>query len=201
MDLMIVDNHSLFLESLAEALKKQEDVDQVFAYKPTDKKQMIDCLNEQDIALLLMDINLDGQDGFSVARTIQQKLPHQKIAFLTGHGNQIHLRERASAFGADGFFTKDPTPKELMALIHQAIDGEKPGLNMEGFLSPHLTEREMEVAQLLCKGYTNKQLAQSLLISERQVERLKKNLKQKFQVKNDKEIIRRSMELGYELIE
>lgn len=201
MNLMIIDNHNLFLESLAAALRQQESVERVFAYKPTAEKEILSCLANEEVALLLLDINLDGQDGFSVARMIQKTIPDQKIAFLTGHGNQIHLRERASAFGADGFFTKDPTPKELIELIHQAIAGKKPGLDLDGLLSPRLTEREMEVAQLLCKGYTNKQLAEALLISERQIERVKQQLKRKFQVKNDKEIIRRAIELGYELIE
>lgn len=87
-----------------------------------------------------------------------------------------------------------------MEQIYQSLNGQKPGLEVTIKL-PKLTPREKETLHYLCRGYTNQELANQLFISKKQVERHKRNLMIKFNVMNDKTLIREAIDLGYEIIE
>lgn len=197
----MIDNHELFLESLANALRQQEGISTVYTFNQFENKKVEKVLQEHKIDLVIIDINLDGMDGFEVAKQLKGFFPEVKIAFITGHSNQIYFKERAVAFNADGFFTKNVKPIDFFNQVKQAVDGDKPGLDFIDSKSPRLTEREIELIRLLCKGFTNKELSSKFNVTIRQVERHKRNVFEKFQVKSEKEAIRKAIDLGYEIIE
>lgn len=197
----MIDNHELFLESLANALRQQEGIKIVYTFNQFENKKVEKVLQEHKIDLVIIDINLDGIDGFEVAKQLKGFFPEVKIAFITGHSNQIYFKERAVAFDADGFFTKNVKPIDFFNQVKQAVDGGKPGLDFIDNTSPRLTEREIELIRLLCKGFTNKELSSKFNVTIRQVERHKRNVFEKFQVKSEKEAIRKAIDLGYEIIE
>ncbi|MFJ1628225.1 response regulator [Marinilactibacillus psychrotolerans] len=199
MRLAIVDNHGMFMEGFAYSLEQFPEVEKVFSFYPEEVKRIIECLENNLIHLFIIDINLDGMSGFVFAENIKNFAPEMPIAFVTGHGNQANFRTEAREFGAAGFFLKDPKPRQFLAQIIQAINGKKPGM-MEEKRLPKLTLREKETLFFICKGYTNKELSEQLNVTLRQVERHKKNLMLKFEVENDKKLIRKAINLGYEII-
>lgn len=201
MNIVMIDNHELFLESLAAALRQQEGINTVYTFNQFENKKTKEVLSNNEIDLVIIDINLDGIDGFEVAQQLKEVFPEVKIAFITGHSNQIYFKERAIAFNADGFLTKNVKPNDFLNQVKEAVEGEKPGLDLSGKKTPILSDRELELIRLLCKGYTNKELASKFHVTIRQIERHKKNLFDKFQVKSEKEAIRKAIDLGYEIIE
>ena len=200
MKLILVDNHGMFMEGFVSSLEKFPEVEKVFSFYPEEVKKIIECLENNLIHLFIIDINLDGMSGFDFAEKVKNVAPETPIAFVTGHGNQANFRTEAREFGAAGFFLKDPKPRQFLAQIIQAINGEKPGM-MEEKRLPKLTLREKETLFFICKGYTNKELSEQLNVTLRQVERHKKNLMLKFEVENDKKLIRKAINLGYEIID
>lgn len=199
MNLAIIDNHGMFMAGFSSSLEKFPEVNKVFTFYPDEVDRLCQNIQEYDLDLIIIDINLDGKSGFDLAEKHFLTNSTLPIAFLTGHGNQINLREEARAHGAAGFFLKDPKPHEFLKQIQNVINGNKFGLETQETI-PRLTPREKEVVQYLCKGYTNQQLSDQLNISVRQVERHKKNLMVKFNVQNDKTLARKAIDLGYEII-
>lgn len=200
MKLILVDNHGMFMEGFVSSLEKFPEVEKVFSFYPEEVKKIIECLENNLIHLFIIDINLDGMSGFDFAEKVKNVAPETPIAFVTGHGNQANFRTEAREFRAAGFFLKDPKPRQFLEQIMQAINGEKPGM-MEEKRLPKLTLREKETLFFICKGYTNKELSEQLNVTLRQVERHKKNLMLKFEVENDKKLIRKAINLGYEIID
>lgn len=200
MKLILVDNHGMFMEGFVSSLEQFPEVEKVFSFYPEEVKKIIECLENNLIHLFIIDINLDGISGFDFAEKVKNVAPETPITFVTGHGNQANFRTEAREFGAAGFFLKDPKPRQFLAQIIQAINGEKPGM-MEEKRLPKLTLREKETLFFICKGYTNKELSEQLNVTLRQVERHKKNLMLKFEVENDKKLIRKAINLGYEMID
>lgn len=198
MRLAIIDNHGLFMAGFAASLEQFAEIKKVYTFYPSEVEALT-SLDKLNLDLLIIDINLDGISGFDLARRILLIHPRLPIAFITGHGNQIQLRNEAKEFGAAGFFLKDPKPIDLLEQIKKVVKGERVGLENQDVL-PNLTPREKEVFHYLCEGFTNQQLSKQLRISLRQVERLKKNLMIKFDVKNDKALIRKGLNLGFEII-
>lgn len=199
MNLILVDNHGMFMEGFVSSLEQFSEVEKVFSFYPEEMKKIKNCVENNLIHLFIIDINLDGMSGFDFAEKIKNIDPKIPIAFVTGHGNQANFRMEAREFGAAGFFLKDPKPSQFLAQIMQAINGKKPGM-MEEKRLPKLTLREKETLFFICKGYTNKELSEQLNVTLRQVERHKKNLMLKFDVENDKKLIRKAINLGYEII-
>lgn len=200
MNLIIVDNHGLFLHSLKEVLKQQEVITEVYTFFPSDMEQLKKCIKENIIDLLILDINLDGLDGFSVGENLRAVFSKLPIAFLTGHSNQIHLQERAAEFGAVGFFTKESLPNELVNQIQKAINGEYPGIATQKEVDS-LNTVEQEVLYLVSQGLSNKNIAEEMIYSIRNIERIKAKIYEKLEVTNEKEAIRKCFELGYDLID
>lgn len=199
MNIAIIDNHGMFMAGFSSSLEKFPEVNKVVMFFPDEVEKL--CHNIQKLALdlLIIDVNLGGMSGFGLAKKISSKHSSLPIAFITGHGNQINLKEEARELGAAGFFLKDPKPDELLQQIKKVVAGEKVGLKNEEKV-PRLTSREKEVLQYLCEGYTNKQLSKKFDLSVRQIERHKKNLMVKFDVPNDKKLLRKAINLGYEII-
>lgn len=199
MNLAIIDNHGMFMAGFSSSLEKSPEVNKVFTFFPNEMDKLYHNIQEYALDLLIIDVNLGSISGFDIAEEISFIYPKFPIAFITGHGNQINLREEARQLGAAGFFLKDPEPQEFLNQIKRVLEGEKVGLDSIEYL-PRLTPRERETLQYLCKGFTNQELANQLAISLRQVERHKKNLMVKFSAGNDKTLVRKAIDLGYELI-
>lgn len=196
----MIDNHRMFLETTAEALSRVEGINEVHTFDQLELGKLNQLLTKKKIDIVIIDINLNGVDGIQLAEKIKNKWSNLPIAFITGHTNQLYFKERALEFQAHGFFTKDHTPKEFVQLIEEALKGKKPGMINEQNSSFKLTKSQREVLQLLCQGYTHEEMSERLFITTRQVERHKKNIFDKFQVKNEKGAIRKAIELGYVII-
>lgn len=200
MKLIIVDNHGLFLHSLKDVLLKQPVINEVYTFSSFEIEQLESCIKENTIDLVILDINLDGIDGFSVGEHLREIFPKISIAFLTGHSNQVHLQERASKFDAAGFFTKESLPDELVKQIQEAVNGRKPGIVDKKQIGS-LTKTEQDVLYWLSRGLRNEEIAEELNYSTRNIERLKSVIYTKLEVTNEKEAIRKCFELGYDLID
>jgi DNA-binding NarL/FixJ family response regulator len=200
MNIALIDDHRMFLEATAEALKRIESIHEVYTLNQLEVKKLSQVLNKEILDIVIIDINLNGVDGIHLAEKIRKEWPKIPIAFLTGHTNQLYFKERAVEFQADGFFTKNQPPDKFAQLIEEAIKGNKPGMLNEQSDSLKLTEDQLKVLKLLCQGYTHEEMSKQLFITTRQIERHKKKIFDKFQVTNEKGAIRKAIELGYIII-
>jgi len=128
--------------------------------------------------VVLMDISLPGMSGIECVAQLKPLLPHTRILMVTVHSDNDRLFQALQA-GASGYLLKRTTPVELVAAIHEVMQGGAPMTGeiarrvIESFCRPaatpradcNLSRREYEVLELLSQGYLDKEIADRLQIS------------------------------------
>jgi len=132
--------------------------------------------------LILMDLVMPKKGGVAATRAIMAQQPDARVLVLTSFSEDAQVIEAIRA-GAKGYMLKEAMGEELASAIRQVHAGETP-LNplaarhlVDSFNAPHngpaldivLTERELEIAQLIAQGYSNAAIAERLDISIRTV--------------------------------
>ena len=191
----VVDDQRLFTRGLSGILEMLPGVEVVgVAY---DGEEAVVLCREEEPDVVLMDISMPRMDGISATREIKDLLPQTAVVILTGHEDDEHVFEGIKA-GAQGYLLKDSEPEDLSRAIHtvyagntivapdlaqkmlNTFEGGRPGESAR--LAPPLTERELEVIRALSRGMSDKQIAQSLGISEKTVRNHTSNIYRKLHI-------------------
>jgi DNA-binding NarL/FixJ family response regulator len=171
---LLVDDHRMFAESLARLLSTEADIE-VLAVA-TDGATALDLADALDPRVILVDHQMPGQDGVSVAGELKRRNPERMVVMLTGSTDDRLLLAAIEA-GCSGFLTKDRAASEVAETVRVAAAGEAlitPAMlarllprigRTERSLGSDLTEREVEVLRLLAAGYANRAVAGELYLS------------------------------------
>ncbi len=182
--ILIAEDDSLLRRTIVELFGFDKDF-VVVAHVPNGAM----ALAELDTArpdVVLTDIEMPKLDGIETTRQIKEKLPELPVVILTKFGDDDNLF-RAIRVGASGYVLKDSPIEEIKQAIREAYNGES-HLNpflvarvLQEFsrigqstkqrkeLFAELSRREMEVLELLGKGYKNRAIAEELFLSEKTV--------------------------------
>ena len=191
----VVDDQRLFTKGLSGLLEMLPGVEVVgVAY---NGEEAVALCSEEEPDVVLMDISMPKMDGISATREIKDLLPQTAVVILTGHEEDEHVFEGIKA-GAQGYLLKDSEPEDLSRAIHtvyagntiiapdlaqkmlNTFEGGRPGESAR--LAPPLTERELEVIRALSRGMSDRQIAQSLGISEKTVRNHTSNIYRKLHI-------------------
>lgn len=152
--------------------------------------------------VVLMDINLPGLNGIECVRRLKPLLPATQIIMLTVYNQTEHIFE-ALAAGATGYLLKHTEPEELLAAIRDVRDGNSP-INSSiarkivqsfqraaqpGEETATLSPRELEVLDLLAKGYLYKEIADKIGISFSTVRTHVRHIYEKLHVRSRTEAV------------
>jgi DNA-binding NarL/FixJ family response regulator len=196
--ILLVDDHALFREGIAQLLNAQPDMT-VVGQASTVREAMAKAGSLQP-DIVLMDVTLPDGSGLDATHDILSKLPTVKIIFLTVHedDNQLFAAIRA---GAIGYLFKNVRTTELLKTLRNVARGE-PGLSgamarriLDEFsrlpkspdTSP-LTARELEIVQELANGATNREIADKFVISENTVKNHVRNVLSKLHLHSRRDI-------------
>jgi len=172
----IVEDDARIRESLVCILESEEDLDCVGAF-PTGEKALAE-LPHLKPRVVLMDINLPGMDGVECVRQLSMRLSGLQIIMLTVHEDTDAIFNSLAA-GASGYLLKPPRATELVAAVRDVFAGGAP---MSSFIArkvvhsfkqagaprsdaENLSKREVEVLELLVKGFAYKEIAARLGVS------------------------------------
>lgn len=183
--ILIVDDHALVRQGLAELLRLQRDLSVIGQARSGEEAVELAAAPRPDI--VLMDIEMPGRfDGVEATRRICAQHPEIKVIVLTMHTEQEYLFEAIKA-GAKSYVLKHAEARELLETIRAVYRGEtrlEPALALKmleefqrssaqppraGADYIHLTEREKDILQMLGQGSSNPQIADKLGISEKTV--------------------------------
>ncbi|MBQ8624697.1 MAG: response regulator transcription factor [Agathobacter sp.] len=191
--IMITDDHSMIREGLKSLLELDGDI-QVIA-EAVDGQ---DCLNKLETIqpdVLLLDINMPVMNGLEVLKNLKLRKNRVKVLILTVH-NEVEYLMKAVDIGINGYVLKDSESAVLKKAIVSIAAGDNfiqpnliPALNAkmiekneDSIKLENLTSREIEVLKLLAIGMYNKEVAESLEISERTVKNHVSNIFKKLDV-------------------
>jgi DNA-binding NarL/FixJ family response regulator len=188
---LIVDDHPLFRAGLEKALSMEEDMI-VVGHGP-DGEQALSLVHELHPDVVLLDVNLPGQNGIQVAHRLKRERSEVAIVFLTAYHDtyQVLLAMRV---GAAAFCEKNIHPDDLVEVIrtaaagHYIVNGERMDSNgvaawihknVYDIVGPYsddpdkhfvpLSKRETEILESITLGMSNKEVASELGISQQTV--------------------------------
>jgi len=202
--IIIADDHKIVSDGLAAMLQDPKAGLEVVA-QAASGNEVLELLNKEKADLVLMDVNMPEMDGLTTARHIQQQYPRVKVLMLSMMANEKYVTQAMKA-GALGYLLKTTGKQELVHAINLVVAGnqyissqitlnllqlEKATAESEDqiLIGSALSKREMEVLQLIAKGYTNEQMADMLFMSKRTVENHRQHLLEKTGSKNTASLI------------
>ncbi|OXM84058.1 response regulator transcription factor [Paenibacillus rigui] len=207
----IVDDHAVVRSGLMMLLNAREDIEVVGEASEGD--EAIAMAGELHPDVILMDLNMPhGKDGLTATKEIKQLLPETAILILTMHDDEEYLFQAIHA-GASGYILKSAPHQELVTAIRTVSAGDAylypsatkrlMGEYLEQLRSggakertDMLTERENEIVSLIAKGYSNKDIAEQLIISVKTVETHKSHVMEKLGFKTRPELVKYAMKKG-----
>ncbi len=182
--LVIAEDETVTREMLARLLALEDDIEVVGTAK--DGNQALSVTRAQVPDVLLTDIGMPGQDGIQVTQTLRRELPSVGVVVLTIYNDDERVFSAIKA-GARGYVLKDSQPEEIVHAVRAVGRGEAlldPSLitrvlsefsrvsaqrAADNRVFAELTEREREVLTEIGKGKRNRDIAETLFISEKTV--------------------------------
>lgn len=199
--ILIADDHAVVRSGLRALLRAVPDLEIVA--EAGDGLETLRLAETEQPDVVLLDISMPPDDGIHTARELKRRHPDLVVLFLTMHEDEDLLHEALRA-GASGYIIKRAEESEIVqairaasrgdiyvhpamtrALLHQPVATE----HRRGTPATALTRREVDVARLLAKGNTNRQIAELLGISIRTVESHRANLMGKLGLSSRVELV------------
>jgi DNA-binding NarL/FixJ family response regulator len=167
--ILTADDHPLLRKGIVALVNAEPDMKLVA--EASNGKQAIDAFRTHRPDITLMDLQMPGVDGLDAIQAIREGFPDARIIVLTTYSGDMRVL-RALRAGARGYILKGNVHEELLSCIRAVHAGQKripPDVAAE--LAMHsiddaLTEREIEVLNLIAAGNANKLIADRLSISE-----------------------------------
>ena len=187
MNILVADDHQLFIDGIRLILNKLDS--SMSITESNSAEQAIEILESgQTYDLILIDLSMPGMDGMSILKRMRERKAWLPLVVISAE-EDVHTIKSALDAGALGFIPKAHSSQQMIAALHAILDGEiyipaniekqidnletrRPpteAFNNTALRSSGITKRQFEVLELMAKGYSNKQIASSLFLTEHTV--------------------------------
>ena len=206
---LIADDHTIVRSGVRLLLQAEPDIEVVGEALNGDEAVALAASLRPDV--VLMDIAMPGMGGLEATRQIKARFPEMHVLVLTMHRSDEYFFEMLKA-GASGYVLKGAETNELIGAIRAVARGEvflyptmakqllQDYLNRlkegAGLPQPTLTPREREILRLLAEGYSNKEIAERLIVSPSTIHSHRTNLMRKLNLSSRHDLIRYARERG-----
>jgi two-component system response regulator NreC len=206
--ILIADDHTIFRSGLKLLLEAEADFEVIA--EAEDGATAVEIAENLKPDLVLMDIGMPTLNGYEATREIKLRLPEIIILVLTMHRTDEYFFQMLEA-GASGYVLKGAKPRELIHAIRTVARGEVflyPTMaqrlveeylkrsTFDNSADPHLTDREREILKLIAEGYSNKDIADKLVISPSTVHTHRTNMMIKLNLNKRHELVQYARRLG-----
>lgn len=192
--IILVDDHKLFREGLKLLLENLDYINNV--YEAANGEEFLKLVEKKQPDIVFMDIEMPVMDGITATRQVLELHPGLNIIALSMYGDENYYTPMINA-GAKGFILKNSGIQDVETAIHNVVSGNNyfsqeilnrllNGIRKKSKTkkSDELTEREEEVLFHICKGLSNQEIADTLYLSKRTVDKHRENLLAKTNSKN-----------------
>lgn len=212
--IVIVDDQTLMRDGLKTILELENDMEVLGTAE--NGLKAIEMVKELRPDVVLMDIRMPVMNGVESTRAIKQSFPDTCVIMLTTFDDEEYIID-ALSFGASGYLLKDMPGDKLIDAVRDGIKGNllipgtiaaklaarlsRPHLEVKNSINgplSELSERELEISRLLIKGYSNRQIASKLFISEGTVKNYVSNIYSKIGISDRAKALLYLKEAGIE---
>ncbi len=195
---IIMDEHPIVRMSIEVLLQKNKNIQ--VKLKSGDSHEVLDCIRNHPIDLVILDIEMTGTDGFVLLKRIRSLNKDIKVLFLSSKSEAFYAG-RAIRAGANGFVSKRKDLGEIYNAVEMILMGysffpsetlsfiNHLGSRTGAAVDMPLSNREVTVLRYLANGLTNKEIADQLLLSNKTISAHKSNIFSKLGVQSIVELI------------
>ncbi len=207
--LLLVDDHHIVRAGLRMLFQSEEDMEIVG--EANSGGEALELVGNLKPDVVLMDVAMPGTNGIEATRLIKEVHPDVAVLALTMHEDEQYFFEMLNA-GASGYIPKRAAPDDLVSAIRVVSQGNVflyPNLAkslVKDFLQraetgqsgtgETLTPREREVLTYIAEGYTNREIAEALVISIKTVDRHRENIMRKLNLHSRVELVKYAIGKG-----
>ena len=207
-NIVIVDDHPIVCEGLSQLIKHKSNGKLNVVGLADNEEDTLRIVTELKPDLVIVDVFLRGFNGVELVKQIKELYPDMKILMLSMHDEFLYA-ERAINAGADGYIMKQESSDDITKAIQKVLDGQiyvsermsamllrtkARGCADKALPASLLTERELEVFQMLGTGWTTRRIAEELNLSIKTVETYSARIKEKLDLNNSNELIRQAVQ-------
>jgi len=204
--IFLVDDHPLVREWLTNLINEQLDL--TVCGEAESGPQALQAIEQVKPDVAIVDIALRDSSGIELIKDLKQTCPNVSVLVLSMH-EESHYAERALRAGARGYIMKRETTKKVVAAIRQVLSGQLyvsetiaaamaaqfvSGKTLDA-ASPaqQLSDRELEVFEMLGQGRGTRQIAESLRVSVKTVQAYCARIKEKLNLASATELLREAV--------
>ncbi|KKI52509.1 MAG: response regulator transcription factor [Staphylococcus equorum] len=188
--IILVDDHHIVRQGLEFLLSTVDDIDVIGGF--SDGKSFFEYLETNELPdIVLLDLVMPEMNGIEITERMKKAYPEVKILVLTSYVDDEHVISAIDK-GADGYEMKDVEPDQLIKTIKKVLSGEKTihpqaqsvieAVSKKPHFTNKLSKRESEVLAEMAKGKTNKEIAETLFVSEKTIKTHVSHIFNKLQV-------------------
>jgi two-component system, LuxR family, response regulator FixJ len=193
----VIDDDAAVRDSLSLLLKSVKQPARTFS----NADEFLEAFKPDWAGCLVLDVRMPGMGGLELQKELIRRRISLPVIFVTGHGD-VEMAVEALQMGGFDFLQKPFRDEDLLQRINKALVQEKADRELQNQKEEirqralSLTPREMEVAQLLANGASNKVVALDLDISQRTVELHRAHIMEKMQVRSLAQLVRQFVTIG-----
>lgn len=206
--ILIVDDHPIFRRGLSQLINEEDDMEVCGEAEDVNEAKKAIAKFEPD--MVIVDISLKDQSGMELLRYISERVSQLPSLVLSMHDETLYA-ERVLRAGARGYIMKQEMTGNVIQAIRQVLKGKiyasdsvvesmlgkltdsRPG-DVPGNAIDKLSDRELEVFQMIGKGFGRKQIAEMLNLSVKTIGTYRENIKKKLNLKNSSDLMRHAFE-------
>lgn len=204
--IFLVDDHPLVREWLTNLIHQQPDL--AVCGEAESAQQALPAINALQPDVAIVDLSLKDSSGLELIKDLRRTCPRVSVLVLSMH-EETHYAERALRAGALGYVMKRESTAKVIAAIRQVLRGELyvnervaaalaaqiVGRKPPAAATPveHLSDRELEVFELLGQGRGTRQIAETLRVSIKTVQAFNARIKEKLNLRSAAELVREAV--------
>ena len=206
-NLLIADDHTMFLQGIVSLLQKEPEINIVG--KAFNGIEALEIIKKESIDLIILDISMPEMDGIELSKILKREYPEIKILIVSTHSN-VKIISRLIRIGVNGYLLKNAEKSELLKAIHSIMQGDDyfseeteekyldNQLKIEKQVSvlTELSLREKEILILIAHEYNTAEIAEKTFISLNTVNTHRRNLLSKLNAKNTAGLVKYAVENG-----
>lgn len=201
--ILVVDDHPLFRKGVVQMLSQEPDLE--VRGEAASSPEALELLRSMKVELVIVDIGLHGSaDGIELTKSIRVEHPDLPVLVLSMHDEMLYA-DRALRAGARGFLMKREALDSVIVAVRTVLDGEiyLSTAMSKRMIAEHvgggrdsrsavdkLSDRELEILQLIGKGDEVREIAEHLHLSPKTVEAHRARIKEKLNLANAREVAR-----------
>lgn len=203
---LVVDDHPVVRQGLAQLLRQEEDL--AYCGGAEDAVEALKAIEKLQPDIAIVDISLRDTSGIELIKDIRIRFPKLPVVVLSMHDESFYA-ERVLRAGARGYVMKEEAAEKVLVALRKVLAGEiflsesmsarllskfVEGRTESRFRTERLSDRELEVFQLVGQGLGTRHIATNLHLSVKTIEAHRANIKRKLKLRSATELLQHAIQ-------